>query len=644
MHRKIVFLASTFICGLTLTLALMLLLTTTTKPVFADPGELYVAPGGNCGGVSPCYENVQAAVDAATPGDTIKVATGTYTDVQTRDSITQVVYVSKTVTLQGGWNSGFTIRDSSVYPTVLDAQGKGPVIHIASGAAPTVDGFTITGGDGTGVGPCGWSWVSGCGGGIYVNFASPVIANNLITGNIGSSNSDGYGWGGGIHVWYGSAGTQISNNTIVSNVASIAHVGEGGGISLFGGTALVENNRIKRNIGSTFSEGSGGGLNSHHSSPLVARNVISGNIGSNVAMKWGYGGGLYFQGGQPVLDSNQVLNNIANPSVTWHDAGGGLHLWASGPFILTNNIFAGNAASHYGSGIWIQGYSVTNGSLGSLVNNTIVQNGGGTGGEGIWVGEYSVVTVTNNIIVSQTIGITNSCPVSSVVTARYNLFWANNSDPVTGSDAVLNDPVFVGGGDYHITSGSAALNAGVDAGVTTDIDGEARPFGIATDIGADERATVGTTAEPATASAITSTVGGLTTTVQIPTGAVTESTALTYTALAITGQSDPTGFSFAGHAFDLDAYQSGVIVSGFTFSVPVTVTLHYADADIAGLDEDSLVLEYWNGSAWVDAACGDYDRHPTENWLSVPICHLSQFALFGEREYLIYLPLVLRNS
>ena len=48
-------------------------------------------------------------------------------------------------------------------------------------------------------------------------------------------------------------------------------------------------------------------------------------------------------------------------------------------------------------------------------------------------------------------------------------------------------------------------------------------------------------------------------------------------------------------------------------------------------------------SAWEDAACGAYDRHPDKNWLAVPICHLSQFALFGERDYLIYLPLVLRN-
>ncbi len=40
--------------------------------------------------------------------------------------------------------------------------------------------------------------------------------------------------------------------------------------------------------------------------------------------------------------------------------------------------------------------------------------------------------------------------------------------------------------DYYLTSSSAAIDAGVDAGVTTDIDGDARPWGEGYDIGADE--------------------------------------------------------------------------------------------------------------------------------------------------------------
>ena len=42
----------------------------------------YVAPGGNCGGATPCYASVQDAVDGVDdPSDVVKVATGVYTGV-----------------------------------------------------------------------------------------------------------------------------------------------------------------------------------------------------------------------------------------------------------------------------------------------------------------------------------------------------------------------------------------------------------------------------------------------------------------------------------------------------------------------------------------------------------------------------------
>ncbi len=102
-------------------------------------------------------------------------------------------------------------------------------------------------------------------------------------------------------------------------------------------------------------------------------------------------------------------------------------------------------------------------------------------------------------------------------------------------------------------------------------------------------------------------------------------------------------FAFAGQAFNLDAYRNETHLSGFTFQQPVTISLTYSDADVAGLDEASLDLDYWNGDAWAAAACGPYDRHPDENRLATPICHLSQFALFGVAapQQRIYLPLVL---
>ncbi len=140
---------------------------------------------------------------------------------------------------------------------------------------------------------------------------------------------------------------------------------------------------------------------------------------------------------------------------------------------------------------------------------------------------------------------------------------------------------------------------------------------------------------------------GLTTTVDVPFGAVSEPITLTYTMLYVPTQPISPALGLAGHAFTLEAFQNGTVQLGFVFSKPITVVIHYSDADIAGMDENTLTLNYWDGSQWTDAAAtctpaSIYERHPDENWLSVPICHLSEFVLLGEKVNHIYLPLVWR--
>ncbi|MFC1888963.1 choice-of-anchor Q domain-containing protein, partial [Thermodesulfobacteriota bacterium] len=51
---------------------------------------------------------------------------------------------------------------------------------------------------------------------------------------------------------------------------------------------------------------------------------------------------------------------------------------------------------------------------------------------------------------------------------------------------INQDPLFLGGGDYHLLAGSPCIDAGADAGVYDDLDGLARPQGAGFDMGAYE--------------------------------------------------------------------------------------------------------------------------------------------------------------
>jgi hypothetical protein len=128
-----------------------------------------------------------------------------------------------------------------------------------------------------------------------------------------------------------------------------------------------------------------------------------------------------------------------------------------------------------------------------LVHTTLARNHGGDG-SAIYITDgpfgQASVGLTNTIFVSHTIGI--SITAGHTVTVD-SILLNDVPTPISAEDgsftAIKNiyhgDPLFAHDG-YHLTAGSAAIDMGIDAGITVDIDGEPRPSGAGYDLGADE--------------------------------------------------------------------------------------------------------------------------------------------------------------
>jgi uncharacterized repeat protein (TIGR01451 family) len=461
----------------------------------------YVKPGGTTGGRCSTPETacrtVQYAVDVASAGDEIRVATGIYTDlhpyiIDLSQTITQVVHIWKDVTIRGGYTpANWGTPSPADNPTVLDAQGRGRVIYIQRDIAPTIEGLWITGGAAAGLrgGPEGKRDV---GGGVHAVRGSVVLRDNRVF-----SNSAAYG--GGLYLAEGAA--TLSANIVTSNTAE-----QGGGLYLHDSAATLSGNTIGSNEADY-----GGGLFLSRSAAQLDDNFVSTNRGfvrggglllwlsdeavlnmntvvSNTA---GHGGGLYLDESPSTLNGNTIAANVAGE-------GGGLYFDRSAAMFI-NNVVADNEASTAGSGLYILASSPL------LLHSTIARNASGDG-RGIYVtddGEYlSDVDLINTILVGHEVGISVTTSISLAAPNRATLeatlwgagAWANSVDwsgaglIVTGTRNYRGDPDFVApdAGNFHIGVLSAALDRGVFAAVRDDMDGDPRPQGEGYDLGADE--------------------------------------------------------------------------------------------------------------------------------------------------------------
>ncbi|MCH8822221.1 MAG: hypothetical protein IH984_01820 [Planctomycetes bacterium] len=256
---------------------------------------------------------------------------------------------------------------------------------------------------------------------------------------------DGFTITGGISGNGGGMRNINSSPTVINCTFSGNSAGGGGGMYNVGGSSpTVSDCSFSQN---TAADGWGGGmLNTHGASPIVTNCTFSGNTAN-------FGGGMFsgdYKGGAfPTVTNCTFVGNSA-------DVGGGGMCNDFSSSTVTNCTFTGNTAGSVGGGMYNSYYSTT------VTNCTFSGNSAGDGG-GMANVDGSDATVTNCILWGDS---PNEFSGSGTSTVGYS----NVQGGFTGDGNIDADPLFVdpGIGDYRLSSGSPAIDAGNNWGVPID--------------------------------------------------------------------------------------------------------------------------------------------------------------------------------
>ena len=488
-------------------LALTFLVTQAQAAVVLD-----VTPSGGA------YNSIQDAINAAPiTTDTVKirVAQGRY-----QQSI--IILQAKDLTIEGGWNSAFTNRNTS-RATIVNANDLASAIIVGSNSTAEIDGLTATHGSNSGL------WVddstmtvrnskigrnhSSSGGGIHSTNSTLLIEDSLISENsiviaaapietdstVGGILANGFGSGGGGIYAYNTYLT-VRNSTIRDNYDNAGSIiaNSGGGIYLNLSEAVIEDSRILNNLAmANFGPANGGGIYSAASDLTIRNSIVAGNYANYE------GGGLYFNNetGQTQIDPPSLLLGARPYGVN-----------DSKPDNLTiiNSTFANNAADDDFLPIFAF-TGLTRSSINGEDNIGILGSldGGGGGGARIMTGpDTSTISILNSIFwgnrddtgtapYSKTNDLHFSLDASTTLNVSYSDIGVATGDPYSGPGNISVDPLFVDSNDnhlydastasYHLKKFSPAIDSGTGVGApAADIDGVSRPMGAGIDMGAYE--------------------------------------------------------------------------------------------------------------------------------------------------------------
>lgn len=253
------------------------------------------------GTVDAPFRTIPAAVASASAGDELLVAEGIYTN-GTAEAILDLDGVGHHLKVYGGYNSDFSMRDSTLYRTVFDGDDTRRGVRLDNGAVLEMDGVCITNGN--------HEW----GGGLLVRKSSLVanncafVNNRAITGNhVGGAMEATLGSqvvlknciirqnqamvGGGIYIAASGTRVEMTRCVVSGNTGSIV----GGGVYMdTGGSASLAGCVINDNIAGY---GAGGvGVAPFCSADLVHCTITRNGVTNDVHNVWDGGGGVAISG------------------------------------------------------------------------------------------------------------------------------------------------------------------------------------------------------------------------------------------------------------------------------------------------------------------------------------------------------------
>lgn len=260
------------------------------------------------------YTTIQRAIDAASDGDEIEVAPGTYYEA--------INLLKKAIRL---YSSG------GAENTTINGTGNAHVVQcvLGEGSDTVLEGFKVIGGNADGIG------FNSQGGGMLISGSNPTVINCIFTGNSAAD-------GGGVCIL--SANPTLTNCTFSNNTAAF-----GAGMSNLNGSKPTVTN-------CTFSGNSatekGGGVHNINSIPIVSNCHFTNNTAA------AYGGGMYNDASSVSVINTAFVGNIAQNA-----KGGGIANYNNSNSTIINCMFYDNKASNdSGGGIrnWASSPTITN--------------------------------------------------------------------------------------------------------------------------------------------------------------------------------------------------------------------------------------------------------------------------------------------